>query len=1174
MNAQHTTHQHFSGLVPPARAWFLSEQFRKQKQILLICKDNASAERYLSDLSTFIDKENVLSFPAWDSLPLEQVSPSLDVSAQRIAVLLALARGQARLVVTPIQALMQRVVSLQSLQRLVLDLKIGQEMHVESLRQHLDGCGFQATSLVESAGEFSAKGQVVDFFPALFSLPVRIEISSGKIERISEFEPDSQRTVRPLEAASILPAREKIPRHGIFGDRKQLATDIDRLKERGRKIETPPREIARFMSALRSGNNVPGVELIEAICQRSLESFFSYIPNEFQIVFDDEIALEVSADKFWNTLKEREEKMLAEHYLVPYREELFSSPTDVFETCSKFSRTTLDHLALEEEEIPETRTPHSATTRIRSKLNTVVSTSMKTKVGSGHAFAPLKDFIEKARQKNFDIALVVGTEHRAQRLRQIMLSIDFDAHLHEGSLLSWKYAAQRYPVVIVLGQLHVGFELSDERLIFVAEQEIFGERSQRTAKKAKATLKKIMSSLSQLATDDFVVHRDFGIGRYRGLKHLEVSGSESDFLHIEYADSTLYLPIHSIAKVSKFQAPEGQEPKLDKLKNSRWTERKAKVRHAVETLAGDLLRLYAARSVAKGWRFDPPGAEDERFAESFPFDETLDQRKAIEETLEDMSSERPMDRLVCGDVGFGKTEVALRAAFKCVQHGRQVAVLAPTTILAEQHRLTFENRLNTEGVKVGAVSRFSSARQNDETLRRLASNDLDLIVGTHRLLSKDVKFQDLGLLIVDEEHRFGVKHKERLKELKKQVDVLTLTATPIPRTLHMSLLGLRDISVIQTAPVDRRSVRTYISRTDETLIKDAIERELGRGGQVFFIHNRVQSIEQVTSDLQKLLPDARFAFGHGQMHEHQLEGIMQKFLKHEVDVLVSTTIVESGIDIPNANTIIIDRADMFGLAQLYQLRGRVGRSKRQAFAYLLIPKTGNPGPDARARLKALQALDDLGVGFNLAVRDLEIRGAGNLLGKEQSGQVMSVGFDLYTKILKEAIANLKGEEVDFRESIEPEIKLPVSAYIPEDYIPDISERLLIYQRFSGLESPHEAASLLDELSDRYGRLPDEVLQLSQLMQLRSALRLWGIVKLELSAGRILISFHQSTNIDGAKVLQLVRERGDELRLVKNNSLSIAASIFDEESSVSNLLQYLEQLYYCVTIAPQSTPSPI
>lgn len=1164
VNTKHPP-QHYSGLVAPARAWMSAELFRKHKKIICITKDTASAETLSEELKTFLGSNLVFDFPAWDSLPLEQISPSLDISAQRLSVLIALSRSTAGVVVAPVQAIMQKVLSLDDLTNLILELRLNASCQIEYLKQRLQACGYQENSLVETQGEFSAKGQVVDFFPALTASPIRIEIQSGKIVRISEFDPETQRSKdRQLEMVEIIPAKERLPRDSKYCNRKKLSEAIERLKERGKKIESPLREIARFMSAVRNGTLLPGIELIEAICSEGLSSFFSFLSHETHIVIDDKVSLETSADRFWDTLLSREHKMLSEHFIIPELEKLYNSPERIFKTLEGFPCHILDHLELEEDSDtifskPALKAAAPSIVRLQTKFNTLVRTAIKSKAESGQAFNALKTFIDEARRKNFNLALVVGTEHRAIKLKQILLSVDIDANIFEGSLIDWKYGARRYPVVICLGHLFSGFELSEEHLIFVAETEIFGERSQRTAKKARTTLKKIMSSLSQLQPGDFLVHRDFGIGCYRGLKHLEVSGSEADFLHIEYADSTLYLPIHNIAKVSKFQAPEGQAPKLDRLKNSRWVDRKAKVRHAVESLAGDLLRLYAARSVLKGWRFDDIGAEDERFAESFPYDETPDQRKAIEDTLLDMASNRPMDRLVCGDVGFGKTEVALRAAFKCLQHGRQVAVLAPTTILAEQHRLTFDARLQGEPVKVGAVSRFCSAQQNKETLQQLSAGKIDLIVGTHRLLSKDVQFQDLGLIIIDEEHRFGVKHKERLKEIKKQVDVLTLTATPIPRTLHMSLLGLRDISVITTPPVDRRIVRTYITRSDETLIKDAIERELGRGGQVFFIHNRVQSIEQITAKLRALVPQARFAFGHGQMHEHTLEKIMQSFLNHEVDVLVSTTIVESGIDVPNANTIIIDRADTFGLAQLYQLRGRVGRSKRQAFAYLMIPKQGNPGPDARARLKALQALDDLGVGFNLAVRDLEIRGAGNLLGKEQSGQVMSVGFDLYTKILKEAIANIKGEETDFRESIEPEIKLPVNAFIPEDYIPDVSERLLIYQRFSGIEELPEAEELLEELQDRYGRIPNELSELSKLMQLRSILRKQGIVKLEVSNQKLNLSFHPKANIDGAKVIALVKQKASALKLSRNDTLSWAIKESVQDNFLESIQKSLEEL---------------
>jgi transcription-repair coupling factor (superfamily II helicase) len=599
-------------------------------------------------------------------------------------------------------------------------------------------------------------------------------------------------------------------------------------------------------------------------------------------------------------------------------------------------------------------------------------------------------------------------------------------------------------------------------------------------------------------------------------------------------------------------------PVIDKLSSTRWLRTRQKVKESVIPLAGDLIRLYATRSVAKGWRFEPQGAEDDRFADGFAYNETPDQLKAIEETLKDMAADKPMDRLVCGDVGFGKTEVALRAAFKCVQHARQVAVLAPTTILVEQHRKNFEERFRGYDVRVGAVSRLYSSNDNKETLAKLASGELDIIVGTQRLLQRDIVFKDLGLLIIDEEHRFGVAQKEKLKALKKNVDVMTLTATPIPRTLHMSLLNLRDISLITTPPHDRKLIRTYVAEVNDSLIRDAILRELQRGGQVFYLHNRVESIAGVTARLKELVPEARFAFGHGQMSEEEMGPLMRRFINKEIDVLVSTTIIESGIDVPNANTIIIERADALGLAQLYQLRGRVGRSSRQAYAYLMIPSTRSLSAEAQKRLKVLQSLDDLGMGFNLAINDLEIRGAGNLLGKEQSGNVLSVGFDLYTRILKEAIADLKGEELPVEETVDPEVKLGVASYVPDFYIPDISERLVIYQRLAAMLNPDEADDLRDEIEDRFGPLPREVKNLVELMRLRALFRHFGVVKGEFGAGKLQLAFSPQAKVDIDKVLGLVRSEPQRYKFGKNLTLTIGFD-FEQLESPLQLFRPAEQV---------------
>lgn len=1130
--------RHYLGLYGSARSWLIAEKSRSHRHVVVVCRDRKLAEEFYRDLSFFVPDATTVHYPGWETIPFESVSPQADLSGVRLRTLHLLSTDVPLLVVTSIDALLYRVMSPAHLKKFTFRLTSGEQIGSAALAQKLALLGYQRVSLVESVGEVAVHGSVVDLFPPLSRFPIRVEFDGETIGSLRFFDSDSQRSLdaahepERLTEYVVTPVRETVP---LADSGDELRAAIDRIKTRGLELDTPAREIARVMSGLKNNAVFPGVELTYAIANHSLPTLLDYLPHRTQLVIVDDLGIQQTADTLWETILDRERRLTDEHYLIPSSAQLFTDPESMRERFNDFDRSYLDNLELTIE--GRGNVEHREEIRVRSQANTELVTRMQTKVGSGHAFHPLGKFLERLRRDEMHIAIVVGSTPRAERVQRILLDLNFDAHLSELSGAEWIHASYRYPLVILIGELSAGFQLPQEHLVFISENEIFAERSHRKSKSLKTSLKRLLGSLALLTEGDHVVHTDYGIGLYRGLSHREIEGVESDFLQLEYADSTLYLPVHNIGKVQKFVAAEGEKPVLDKLGSQRWIKTKQRVRESVAALAGDLIKLYAARSVVKGWRFEPYGAEDERFAEEFAFDETPDQRKAISEALSDMANDRPMDRLVCGDVGFGKTEVALRAAFKCIQHTRQVAVLVPTTILAEQHRQTFVNRFAGYPFKIAAISRFTSTAQNKETLAKLANGELDVVIGTHRLLSRDVLFKDLGLVIIDEEHRFGVKQKEKLKALKKQVDVLTLTATPIPRTLHMSLLGIRDISVISTPPVDRRVIRTYVAAYDETLVRDVVLRELQRGGQCFFVHNRVQSIDAVAARLQELIPEARFAFAHGQMSEAQLEPIMQRFLKREVDVLVSTTIIESGIDIPNANTILIDRADTFGLAQLYQMRGRVGRSNRQAYCYFMIPKSRKLGGEAQQRLKALQALDDLGLGFNLAMRDMEIRGAGNLLGREQSGSVLAVGFELYSKILKEAVLNLKGETIDVKETVDPEMKLGFPAFIPEFYIPDVSERLVMYQRFAAIDSKEEGELLLEEVRDRFGPVPAEAENLAEIMMFRAMLKTFGVVRAELGSERMVLSFSPVAPIDATKVLALQKKDPKRYRFGKNLSFS-------------------------------------
>ena len=1143
-----------SGLRGAAKGLYISRLFDGSRPVVVISKDSQESDAIGADLRFFQKSASVLELPEWGILPFEQLSPQPQVTAQRLRTLFECSRGAPKIITLSVLALLQRPPSPALLNDHAFELRVGQAIARDTLLQHLEGGGYRRVSAVSDAGDIAVRGAVIDIFSPLSPYPIRLEFFDNTIEEIRHFAVDTQRSRDAIDVAQIIPVREW---YAPKLERDQLDLAFERIKERGKSLEVPPREIARIIHAIRSGMSIPGRELYEPYLQPEMPSVLDFVNPRAIIVWNDELACRQALDAAWEQIADRASRIGADHQLIPEVQQLYLPPNNIVAAIESFSVCGVDNVIFTDDDTP-TQSFHSETL-------VELAATRTTKATTGKAFTPLAQAIKGWRKKEYSVALVVGATVRAERLQKILLEYQLDATPLPLAGNAWVNNKQRAPLVILEGHLSQGFQLSDPHVVFVAEHEIFAERSYRKGTNATAaSLKRLMSSLAQLKPGDHIVHVDYGIGLYHGLVHLEVEGSAADFLHLEYAaGSKLYLPVEQIGKVQKFSAAEGQTPELDRLGTNTWAKKKDKVKAAVASLAGDLIKLYATRSIAKGWRFEPFGAQDEEFSEAFPFDYTPDQWRSIQDTIADMALDKPMDRLVCGDAGFGKTEVAMMAAHKCVEHARQVGVLVPTTILAQQHAVSFSERFHGTQVRIASLSRFNTPQENKKILADVASGTIDILIGTHRLLSKDIQFKDLGLLIIDEEHRFGVAQKEKLKQLKKQVDVLSLSATPIPRTLHMSLIGIRDISVITTPPTDRQVIRTYVAPYSESLVRDAILRELQRGGQCFLIHNRIDSIATFTALLQQANPEARFEFAHGQMNEEQLEDIMLRFVKREFDVLVSTTIIESGLDIPNANTIIVDRADTFGLAQLYQLRGRVGRSNKQAYAYLMIPKTLKLGSDAQQRLKALQGLDELGLGFNLALRDMEIRGAGNLLGREQSGSVLEVGFELYSKILKEAILNLKGEELDFTETIEPEMKLGVPAFIPEEYIPDVPERLIMYQRLSSIATPQDAEELSAEIADRFGPPPREVTNYVELMQLRAVLRRGAVVRAELSKGKLLLSFSPKNRIKPQKVIELARTQPKLYRLSRNDSFTL---FLPRETIYSprELIEPLERLFDVIT----------
>jgi transcription-repair coupling factor (superfamily II helicase) len=1154
----------------PAKGKLIAQHAEEGKKVVVVSASNDGSSRSLdsleADIRFFAPHLPVYQFYPWDTLLYEGVSPLKALSGSRLLALDFLLSNKPGIVLTTTRAILQKVLPLHYVLASQLKLLVGMVFSREGCERRLGECGYQQVSLVESIGQCAIRGSVIDFFSPEYETPIRIEWIDDIIDEIRVFDSSTQRSLHAVGEVRIFPLLEWIPSLGSENEGTLRAEMIARVKHLGKEQEVPAREIARTIASLRTRSLFPGVELTYLAAVAPLESFWSSVPRNAKVVCNNWLAIEREAEVVNEEAQERFATSQGQLVVPP--------PCDFLHTVAEVEELLHDRDAIY---LDSLLADALGSYHGRAAPLTSLSVTLKARLGTGTALEPLRAFLNDRRKKGVSIAFVVGSSQRAMRLHALLLEIDVDAPFVHLTPSEWLERCKWQPVVILLGTLSEGCELTGENVIFVAEGDIFNDRSRRTGVKRAPSLKRLMTSLAQLDENNYVVHQEYGIAIYRGLKHMVVEGVGNDFLQLEFADTVLYLPIFHIKKVQKFVAAEGVAPVIDRVSSLRWKRTKEKVKQAVVVLAGELIRIYAHRKANHGWRFEPPNGEDEEFADTFSFDETPDQAQAIEQTLHDMASELPMDRLICGDVGFGKTEVAIRAAFKCVQHARQVAVLVPTTILAEQHLESFRRRFMGYSTVIEGISRFYTTSQVKETVERLKSGEIDIIIGTHKLLSSDVVFKDLGLLIIDEEHRFGVKQKEKLKAFKAKVDILTLTATPIPRTLNMALLGIRDVSVIATPPTERKAIRTFVAERSTVIIRDAISRELQRGGQIFYVINRIEALAPIATGLQELAPSARIVCAHGQMKESILEDIMTRFVSGEIDILVTTTIVESGIDVPRANTIIIDNAHLFGMAQLYQLRGRVGRAQSQAYAYLLLPRLKSVSEEAQQRLMALQSLDDLGVGFQLAMRDLEIRGAGNLLGKEQSGNVAAVGYELYSKILEEAVSSLQGKSIEESEIIEPEIKVNTDAFLPSSYLPDLAERLILYQRLSGTGTEAEICELREEIDDRYGPLPPQVENLIRLMSFRTFLHRFRIRKVEVQRERALLSLSPSSPISFERLQRALSLRGDSLRFTKNLTLSVAlsggsATLDEVDYKVRLFLEEIEEVKVeAIGAVSQSTP---
>lgn len=1130
-----------AGLRGAARAFFLARCLAQEPApTLCILPSLEAAEAFADDLRFFLGEDRAAGrtvhlYPPWDVPPFEGLSPSNEILAAQIEGLYYLVSAAQPIVVASIDALVQRVFPQEELIGATLSLQVARDLPLSDLVDHLVQWGYRRVPLVEEKGEVAVRGGLIDLLPPLADQPLRVEFVGDTVESIRTFDPSSQRSIGTIDEISLLPMR-------LFSSTR-LQAGRRAVEEAMAESELPHREQQRIAENLKSGLPFPGAEFLLPYLYPTLESLADYLPRNTTVWLVDPGQNDAELEAYLDRLTTAAAGAKPEHRFAAPPAQLFCNKDELLSRLAAYRTITLDGV----ENL-------GADVVASSSLLTGVRPQPHGKTGE-RSLAPLAARVRQWQEEEVRVALVVSSSVQAAHLQNLLIGHDLRLPILAEPTGERKGAAPL--AAITVGHLSQGFLLPADLLAFVTEEEIFGEKRHHRRARPRPVAD-YLTGLSQLTADDYVVHVDHGIAVYRGLRHLSVAGTEGDYLHLEYAGKDrLYLPVERINLVQKYSGAEGRTAALDRLGGQAWEKTKRKTREAILAMARELLEVHAVRESTER----PPVArlddDYEEFVARFPFEETSGQRAAIDDVLADLRTEKPMDRLVCGDVGYGKTEVALRAAFLTVQSGKQVAVLVPTTILAQQHAETFVRRFADYPVRIELLNRFRSAQEVKAVLLGLASGVVDIVIGTHRLLQHDVVFKNLGMIVVDEEHRFGVAHKEKIKKLRHLVDVLTLSATPIPRTLNMALMGMRDLSVIETPPVDRQAIRTYVSRYEDKLVRAAILNELGRGGQVFFVHNRVETIERMARQLRELVPEAAISVAHGQMRESELEKVMLDFLHHRTNVLLCSSIIESGLDIPTANTIVIDRADQFGLAQLYQLRGRVGRSSNRAYAYLLIPGEHLLTDDARKRLDVLQELDDLGSGFRLAAHDLEIRGAGNLLGKEQHGNVAAVGFELYAQMLEDTVRELKGGEIEMR--IEPDIQLSVPAYLPEVYIPDVNQRLVFYKKLANVKSRIDLEDLAYEMEDRFGPLPPLVLVFIEMMDLRRVLRDYLVTAVYRRAEKVTLHFHPDAPIKGERLVTFVQK--DKGRSHLSPDLRLTFTLKPEEDvmlAVKTLLETLSE----------------
>ncbi len=1111
-------------------------ELKSHKQMLTVIVANASdGQRLLDEIPWFAgDKLSCHLLPDWETLPYDAFSPHQDLVSERLATLHEIQNGECDVLLVPATTALVRLAPPSFLAAYTFFFKQGEKLDETRLKAQLTLAGYTHVSQVMSPGEYSVRGGLIDLFPMGSALPYRLDLFGDEIETIRTFDADTQRSLYPVREVRLLPGRE------FPMDEPARASFRSRWRER---FEGDPSRSVVYKD-IGSGIASAGIEYYLPLFFEQTATLFDYLPPHATLALVGDI--DAAIKRFWLDTQSRFRFLKSDRdrpILPP--DELFLSDEAFFTLAKPYPR-----LAIAKD-------AESAASELSAAIpNIAVNRRMDD---------PLANLRSYLAQNDGRVMICAESNGRRETLQQYFTEYSLALAPVEGFE---GFRASDATLTLGVAPLQAGFELFDKgagHLVFITETELYAGSGRRVGKKKQETVTQVESmvrDLSELKIGDPVVHINHGIGRYMGLTSMDLGEGETEFLHLEYAkDTKLYVPVSQLHVISRYSGASPEDAPLHSLGSGQWEKAKRKAAEQVRDTAAELLNLYARRALRKGHSFEYSSHDYQNFADSFGFEETPDQAEAIRNVIKDMTGGKPMDRLVCGDVGFGKTEVALRAAFIAVMGGKQVAILAPTTLLAEQHAQTFADRFADWPVRIAELSRFRTGKEINTAIKGMADGTLDIVIGTHKLLSPDVKFERLGLVIIDEEHRFGVRQKEALKALRAEVDVLTLTATPIPRTLGMALEGLRDFSIIATAPQKRLAIKTFVRSEDSSVIREACLRELKRGGQIYFLHNEVETIQNRMAMLTELLPEARIGVAHGQMHERDLEKVMRDFVAQRYNILLCTTIIETGIDVPTANTIIMHRADKFGLAQLHQLRGRVGRSHHQAYAYLLVQDVMSLTKQAQRRLDAIQQMEELGSGFFLAMHDLEIRGAGEVLGENQSGEMLEIGFQLYSDMLHEAVKSLKaGKEPDLAAPLATttEINLHVPALLPSDFCGDVHERLSIYKRLANCATADKVDDMQEELIDRFGKLPDPVKALIETHRLRIAAKAVGIVKIDAHGEAANLQFMVNPPIDSMRIIALI-QKNRHIKLAGQDKLKITASMPDLAARVTQVKQTIKQL---------------